>query len=158
MKQNMKNEVDLLSVINKIQEHLLLLDRKIDTLIQRSSTQAKIIPSKPPINNPPLAPKPIDHHQRREMYKAICADCQKECSIPFKPSGDRPVYCKDCFSRRKVISMSGIKLDDKPKEVAPVAIEVVKAGDVKKSPVKSKKKVIVAKKPVAKKKLVPKKK
>ncbi len=37
----------------------------------------------------------------REMFKAVCADCQKECEVPFKPSGDRPVYCKDCFSKRK---------------------------------------------------------
>ena len=38
---------------------------------------------------------------QREMSKATCADCKKECEVPFKPSGDRPVYCKDCFSKRK---------------------------------------------------------
>jgi CxxC-x17-CxxC domain-containing protein len=38
---------------------------------------------------------------QREMHKATCADCKKECEIPFKPSGDRPVYCRDCFSKRK---------------------------------------------------------
>ncbi len=37
----------------------------------------------------------------REMFKAVCSGCQKECEVPFKPSGDRPVYCKDCFSKRK---------------------------------------------------------
>ena len=37
----------------------------------------------------------------REMHKATCADCNKECEVPFKPSGDRPVYCKECFSKRK---------------------------------------------------------
>ena len=37
----------------------------------------------------------------REMHKATCASCKKECEVPFKPSGDRPVYCKDCFSKRK---------------------------------------------------------
>ena len=37
----------------------------------------------------------------REMHKAVCAECKKECDVPFKPSGDRPVYCKDCFSKRK---------------------------------------------------------
>ena len=37
----------------------------------------------------------------REMHKATCAECQKECEVPFKPSGDRPVYCKECFSKRK---------------------------------------------------------
>jgi CxxC-x17-CxxC domain-containing protein len=37
----------------------------------------------------------------RVMHKAVCADCQKDCEIPFKPTGDRPVYCKECFSKRK---------------------------------------------------------
>ena len=39
--------------------------------------------------------------QPREMHTAICDECKKECQVPFKPSGDRPVYCKDCFSKRK---------------------------------------------------------
>ncbi len=37
----------------------------------------------------------------REMHKATCAECKKECEVPFKPSGDRPVYCKDCFVKRR---------------------------------------------------------
>ncbi|MBI2093131.1 MAG: DNA-directed RNA polymerase [Candidatus Omnitrophica bacterium] len=37
----------------------------------------------------------------REMHKAMCADCKQECEVPFKPSGDRPVYCKACFGKRK---------------------------------------------------------
>ena len=37
----------------------------------------------------------------REMHKATCAECNKECEVPFKPSGDRPVYCKECFSKRR---------------------------------------------------------
>ena len=37
----------------------------------------------------------------REMHKAVCAECKKECEVPFKPSRDRPVYCRDCFSKRK---------------------------------------------------------
>jgi len=34
---------------------------------------------------------------QREMFKATCAECGKPCEVPFRPSGDRPVYCKDCF-------------------------------------------------------------
>lgn len=37
----------------------------------------------------------------KEMHKAVCADCGNECEVPFKPSGDRPVYCRDCFSKHK---------------------------------------------------------
>jgi len=37
----------------------------------------------------------------REMFKATCAECKKECEVPFKPREDRPVYCKECFSKRR---------------------------------------------------------
>lgn len=37
----------------------------------------------------------------REMHKAVCAECKKECEVPFKPSSDRPIYCRDCFAKRK---------------------------------------------------------
>jgi CxxC-x17-CxxC domain-containing protein len=40
----------------------------------------------------------------REMHKANCADCKKECEVPFKPREDRPVYCKECFSKRREAS------------------------------------------------------
>ena len=35
----------------------------------------------------------------REMHKAKCADCGQECEVPFKPAGDRPVYCRDCYRK-----------------------------------------------------------
>lgn len=37
----------------------------------------------------------------REMHKVTCSECKKECEVPFKPSGDRPVYCKECFAKRR---------------------------------------------------------
>jgi len=37
----------------------------------------------------------------REMHKATCAECGNECEVPFKPDGSRPVYCRDCFQKRK---------------------------------------------------------
>lgn len=37
----------------------------------------------------------------REMHKAVCSDCKKDCEVPFKPSSDRPIYCKECYSKRK---------------------------------------------------------
>ena len=37
----------------------------------------------------------------RQMHKAVCAECGKDCEVPFKPSEDRPVYCRDCFAKRK---------------------------------------------------------
>lgn len=43
----------------------------------------------------------------REMHKATCSECKKDCDVPFKPTGDRPVYCKECFSKRKNSSGGG---------------------------------------------------
>lgn len=37
----------------------------------------------------------------REMHKATCADCGKETEVPFQPSGDRPVYCQECYQKHK---------------------------------------------------------
>jgi len=34
---------------------------------------------------------------QREMHKATCSSCGKECEVPFKPAEGRPVYCKDCY-------------------------------------------------------------
>jgi CxxC-x17-CxxC domain-containing protein len=40
-----------------------------------------------------------DREQR--MFKAICSDCNKSCDVPFKPSSDKPVFCRDCFSAKR---------------------------------------------------------
>lgn len=37
----------------------------------------------------------------REMHKAVCSDCGKECEVPFEPKPDRPVYCRDCFRNHR---------------------------------------------------------
>ena len=42
--------------------------------------------------------KTVDRFNR-EMHKAKCADCGQECEVPFKPAGDRPVYCRDCYRK-----------------------------------------------------------
>jgi CxxC-x17-CxxC domain-containing protein len=35
----------------------------------------------------------------RQMTTVICSNCGKETQVPFVPTGDRPVYCSDCFSQ-----------------------------------------------------------
>ncbi len=37
----------------------------------------------------------------REMHKATCSECNQECEVPFKPTEGKPVYCKDCFAKRR---------------------------------------------------------
>ena len=34
---------------------------------------------------------------RSQMHEAVCSDCGKRCEVPFRPSGDKPVYCSQCF-------------------------------------------------------------
>ncbi|MHB8125479.1 MAG: zinc-ribbon domain containing protein [Desulfitobacteriaceae bacterium] len=35
--------------------------------------------------------------QPRQMYPAVCASCGTQTEVPFQPSGDKPVYCRDCY-------------------------------------------------------------
>jgi CxxC-x17-CxxC domain-containing protein len=37
----------------------------------------------------------------RESHPVVCAECGKDTTVPFLPRGDRPVYCSDCFSKRR---------------------------------------------------------
>lgn len=32
-----------------------------------------------------------------ELFSAVCTACKKQCEVPFRPSADKPVYCRDCF-------------------------------------------------------------
>lgn len=33
------------------------------------------------------------------LYDAVCSNCGKDCQVPFRPTGVKPVYCKECFSK-----------------------------------------------------------
>ena len=35
------------------------------------------------------------------MHKATCSECGKMCEVPFRPSGDKPVFCNDCFGAKR---------------------------------------------------------
>jgi len=38
---------------------------------------------------------------RPEMHKVICDDCGNDCEVPFRPTGDKPVFCNDCFRNKR---------------------------------------------------------
>ena len=38
---------------------------------------------------------------RPAMHSATCSECGVNCELPFRPSGDRPVFCSDCFGKQK---------------------------------------------------------
>lgn len=35
----------------------------------------------------------------RPMHQAICSNCGRECEVPFRPTGSKPVYCSNCFEK-----------------------------------------------------------
>lgn len=36
-----------------------------------------------------------------QLFKATCAECGNACEVPFRPSGEKPVYCSNCFTGNK---------------------------------------------------------
>ena len=118
-----QDEQDMAAVINKMQEQLVSLEKKIDALLLKSQER----PSPEKHFSKPFQRFDRPHHhgkgdrdnnfRERSFTKVICSDCKKECEVPFKPSGDRPVYCKECFSKRKD-NRDPVKesYDNKPRE------------------------------------------
>ena len=121
-----KIEPDIAGFMVKVQEQLAALAAKIDawtgqgsagsfekketltsapqeSLLPKSSQQPVSVKSALQSNAQQRQGEARHPRGRRErpLYKAVCADCQQDCEIPFKPSGERPVYCKPCFSKRK---------------------------------------------------------
>jgi len=37
---------------------------------------------------------------RFDMHKAVCGECGANCEVPFRPTGERPVLCSDCFKKQ----------------------------------------------------------
>lgn len=38
---------------------------------------------------------------KRMMHKTTCAQCGKQCEVPFKPTEGRLIFCNTCFEARK---------------------------------------------------------
>ena len=39
-------------------------------------------------------------HTRVETH-AVCSQCGKETTVPFRPTQGRPVFCRECFQARR---------------------------------------------------------
>lgn len=144
MKKESKPDV-VVELINKMIGEIAVINRKIDTLISKSAPRP--VESRP-FEPRPAAPKQENGFRERVLHKAVCADCKKQCEVPFKPSGERPVYCKECFSKRKSGGpFNKARPDNRPRVILPPQTAHV-----------NKPQVIEKKKPVAKKKAVSKKK
>ncbi len=37
--------------------------------------------------------------EEKRLYQAVCDTCGDNCEVPFRPTGERPVYCRNCFRK-----------------------------------------------------------
>jgi len=107
---------DIVGLITALVERLVSLEAKMDTVLSRIPTR----PAEPPQQHhlPPV-PHALPRNTR-QMYTAICADCGKNCEVPFKPSAGRSVYCKGCYSARRNNGSSSPRTNMRPKETQPM--------------------------------------
>lgn len=40
-------------------------------------------------------------NSQRQMYDAKCSECGKATQVPFRPKDGLPVYCKECYFKKK---------------------------------------------------------
>ena len=130
MKKQSQMEQDIVGMFGKLQEQIISLERKVDTLLGQSlqkPVEAKPLsrsfqqPFPHPVNIQAQNGNRQDNSNReRLMHKAICADCKKQCEVPFRPSEGRPVYCQDCFSRRKSSGSFNASITNRPKQAVPI--------------------------------------
>lgn len=181
MKKKRKKDNDVYALMVELQGQLAVLDQKLDSFMTKSLTELAqaLAASKPVVrpqvhSSPPVRPTQNEFSPRRPMYAIICFECGKDSELPFKPSGNRPVYCRDCFAKRK--ARTGAQSAAKPYTTAHTAGRVQQTPPVSATPAETKKKAKkkvtarklvkakkkakkkVAKKPVAKKKAITKKK
>ncbi len=57
-------------------------------------------------NDPARCPECREARKRerrgpREMHQVVCAQCGATTEVPFLPTGQKPVYCRDCFAGRQ---------------------------------------------------------
>lgn len=66
----------------------------------RQADRPSPVPVRPATQSSPL---PINRPKivRDSGYEAVCAGCGKNTTTIFVPDGIRPVYCKECLSRKK---------------------------------------------------------
>jgi CxxC-x17-CxxC domain-containing protein len=55
-----------------------------------------------------------------EMFTATCSSCHKSCEVPFRPNGEKPVYCSACFGKmRDDADRGGDRNDTRREKPAP---------------------------------------
>ena len=125
-KKIVKKKIDVGDLLVELQARFDAIEDKLDALSSRIAGLSRMVSTEhdPGFKTQASVPKkpaiPQDRNPReRKMYKVICAQCKKECEVPFRPIADRPVYCKTCYSDRRKDS-SPRDLPDREKLVAEI--------------------------------------
>lgn len=117
-KASMGEASKIFDVLLRIAERMEALEKKMEVVIVQTSGRFSE-PKNPSKAFQNTTPNPHSNRSdpiqnqgspKHTLHRAICADCHKDCEVPFKPSGERPVYCKECFKKRKtagVLNPSG---------------------------------------------------
>lgn len=109
-----QEQPDIITLLQEIKTRLVFLEKKVDALA---------IQPQPRHQERPFSHDRGDRGDRggrdsgfgeRSFTKTVCAECGQSCEVPFKPTGDRPVYCKECFSKREGGSFEG-RRDSRPR-------------------------------------------
>lgn len=78
---------------------------KDKTVVEKPKTDDKPVADVKPVEETKTADDGVTptgtDQQGRQLYSVKCANCGKQTEVPFKPSGDRPVYCRDCYTQKK---------------------------------------------------------
>ena len=58
-----------------------------------------------------------ERRPRVEMFEVTCDKCKKRCEVPFRPSGEKPVYCSDCFRKNESFEPKNISQNPSPSDL-----------------------------------------
>ncbi|HEY4904786.1 MAG TPA: zinc-ribbon domain containing protein [Candidatus Sulfotelmatobacter sp.] len=48
------------------------------------------------------APVPAQNYRYPKVEtKAVCSQCGKETTVPFRPTQGRPIFCRECFQQKR---------------------------------------------------------
>ncbi|MFY9457763.1 MAG: type IV secretion system DNA-binding domain-containing protein [Candidatus Spechtbacterales bacterium] len=81
-------------------------------VMERSQSQDSF---RPRVDARPASPRRVEAGPASPEYYAECWDCKRSVKLSFKPDERRPIYCRECFNKRKA------KVIEKPPRFAPPA-------------------------------------
>ncbi len=92
---------DNVEVWERVEAQLEALNRKLDLLVKQTSQKSVERSSYSDRSSGRDSNRSFDDGPGKMQFKAVCAECGKACAVPFKPSGGRPVFCSECFSKQQ---------------------------------------------------------